>query len=629
MLKKPISPWKLLVNIILAANVMIFLIVITVITLPLRITAATTAAQTAPQGSQASFAKKPALPQLISVASNLPVATSQAATDISSPAETDALLEPPVVDQGGTCIEGSIIDTYEIPRGGGWVITITPATGGPETKPANPNGNFLFVGLGAGTYTVELKFPEGWRPYTPAVFKVTLNGVSPECAEVRFKMEALANLEVTKLDNGGSLSFKERVGIPGWPITITSGATTLTQETNGEGKAYFRNLPPGTWIVQEASKTGWCPAHGYPATLTIELVSPREPDSFQSAVFVNEQCKGYIRVVKKDVWDRPVADWRMVLTRDDGTQPSRPETTRANGEAYFLDLEPGTWTVTEESRSPWWRPINPPNGQSKVTIGQPGEGREAIFINEPLGCVDGYKINDLEQGLSGWQIKAHNAGTGEEQATVTDATGYFRFYLSLGTWTLTEIMQNGWSAVTPSEFSVDVTRLFECEHVRFKNRTNFACVDVYKKDVNGDVGLPGWTITVAPAYDGANARPKSGVTDGTGWVRFNELAPGDYVISEAQQSGWLPAGPTSIKIKLEASGACSVVTFHNYQASSPVAPRDAPGNTSGCITHYTVRPGDTLFRIALRFRVAWPDLAKANGLTGTIIHPNTALCIPP
>lgn len=82
------------------------------------------------------------------------------------------------------------------------------------------------------------------------------------------------------------------------------------------------------------------------------------------------------------------------------------------------------------------------------------------------------------------------------------------------------------------------------------------------------MGLPGWLITVQPAYGGT---PLTGLTDGTGWVRFNMLTPGEYLIYETLQPGWLPVDPPNglYKITLEATGTCPVLTFYNEQSDCP------------------------------------------------------------
>jgi uncharacterized surface anchored protein len=198
-----------------------------------------------------------------------------------------------------------------------------------------------------------------------------------------------------------------------------------------------------------------------------------------------------------------------------------------------------------------------------VDLAVPGECEVVIFANEPLGCVDGYKINHLHQGLGGWEITAQNEATGEAFATVTDETGYFQFqYLVLGTWSISEEKLEGWDPVTPSEFSVKIEEPFVCVNVRFKNMAKYACVDVVKRDVADGSGLADWEITLQPAYGGEAV---TGQTDGTGSVRFSELTPGAYIVSETAKPGWKPVTPTSKKVTLQATGTCQVVTFKNRQ----------------------------------------------------------------
>ena len=507
--------------------------------------------------------------------------------------------QPPVVGQGTNCIEGNIINTYEVLQGGdAWSITIKASTAPGITLDqvtANLNGSFHFPSLGkpplgAGTYIVTLKLPLGWQPFTPTEFAVTLNGnTNVNCARVRFKVEALANLTVTKLDSVGM------VGIAGWTFIVAPqsipGAVIQSAVTDGLGNAYFLNLPPGVWKIEEKQQNGWQLVPGYSNPRVITLVSPQRPGNYQKLTFVNKQVKSdWILVEKKDTLGNPLPGWTFTLTTVDGKQPPQIAITNTAGQYYFQGLLPGKWSVTETTRSPWWRSVSP--DPQAINLSPPAVGQQVEFVNEPLGCVDGYKINHLEKALPGWTIKAYKtSGNAEDQAIVTDSKGYFQFYLSLGTWTISEELQDGWSAVTPTEFSVPVTKQYVCEHVRFKNRTDYACIDAYKKDISDGVGLPGWHISLRPEYGTAT---QTGVTDGTGWVRFNKLTPGVYRIWEIPQVGWtqryvkvgylpgsLPIAPLnadhSTTITLEANGSCKTVEHYNIQ-NNKLGPA-TPANT--------------------------------------------------
>lgn len=570
---------------------------------PIVAAAPASAGETAPQEAPAAIALAPAAAEPAIVASGGDNGTAAA--------------EPPLAGQGGTCISGYVIDTYHQPQGAGWTVRITREGGAPQTKVVDAKGAFKFDGLQGGTYTVELEVPAGWVPFTPASFTVTLSGSGSACAEVRMKLEAQPCLDVIKLDADGKMGFAQPVGIPGWSITAMSPLTTVNGVTDGQGRLRFTHLSTGVWTVTEESRVGWLPAPGYTNQQRVTLIAPRVPGVCQSLQFVNKQVHtGCIQVIKVDAAGKPLAGWKVSLTRPDGTQAGITKVTNSAGLATFDNLALGQWRVKEEV-PPNWRALGATETTVEVTT--PGRCVTVTFKNEALGCVDGYKINQLDQGLAGWTIKARN-DAGEEYTTVTDRNGFFQFHqLGMGTWHLSEVPQQGWEAVTAAEFDVNVTRPLVCEHARFKNKTDYACVDIYKRDAWDNAGLPGWQVAIKPAYGGAT---QTGTTDGTGHVRFNGLTPGAYVISETLQTGWTPVTPQRQTVTLSATGICSVVTLKNRQTGSDVLP------PSGCRFTHWVRYGDTLFSLARRYGTTVEALKRANGLWSDTIYAGTGLCIP-
>jgi LysM repeat protein len=64
-------------------------------------------------------------------------------------------------------------------------------------------------------------------------------------------------------------------------------------------------------------------------------------------------------------------------------------------------------------------------------------------------------------------------------------------------------------------------------------------------------------------------------------------------------------------------------------AAPAAAPAASPGG-SGCAQFYTVRPGDTLYRIALRFNTTVWKLTQLNGLSNpNRIYVGQTLCVKP
>jgi hypothetical protein len=106
--------------------------------------------------------------------------------------------------------------------------------------------------------------------------------------------------------------------------------------------------------------------------------------------------------------------------------------------------------------------------------------------------ISGFKINSANNlGVPGWTINLSNA-TMNVHAT-TDANGMYQFTgLSNGTFTVTEMMQTGWTNVTPASIVV----LIQGADVMKKNFTN---VIIPASDVTFDLDL-GWNLISIPNF---------------------------------------------------------------------------------------------------------------------------------
>ena len=572
-----------------------------------------------------------------------------------TPGPTMLAVQPTIAQNvmGGTCISGYIIDVYHQPVTEGLEITARKdgESTAPITRRAGPDGTYRFDGLTAGTYTMELAIPEGFRAFTPATFKVTLSGEGDACAQTRFKLEALACLEVFKLDESGNLFGNGMIGIPGWKMNASSGQINLLQETNGDGRAYFRNLAPGQWTVQEETRNGWIPANGYSSNMMIDAPSPLVPHTCQPVVFVNKQVHtGCIAPKKLDTAGNGVSNWKFSLRYTEGTQETQYGTTDSSGIYYFQNLAMGQWIVKEELTQDdlkWWRPVGAI--EQEIDLQQANNlCTQPIFTNEPLGAIEGYKINHLEEGMEGWVITAVNDKTGERFTDTSKFNGYFKLEgLPFGTYTVSENIDQhpGWEPVTAPSFKVVVSKQFVYEQVRFKNKTDKACVRVFKRDSYDNFGLAEWTIQLIPAFSNNPEDVIVKTTNGEGLAIFEGLTPGYWKVSEVDQDGWAPDDPAMFDqtFELKATGSCSTITLYNHQTNQkpaaivPFDPRTptAPGGPGGapanntCSQYYTIVRGDTLYRIADRFGVTVERLRVVNKISNpNLIHPNTKLCIP-
>lgn len=139
--------------------------------------------------------------------------------------------------------------------------------------------------------------------------------------------------------------------------------------------------------------------------------------------------------------------------------------TDGTGRYEFGGLLPGDYKVVEESRS-GWLPTTP--SEYEFSIGEEVREQERDFGNWEIqwSSIFGYKFHDLdgdgewdegEPPIEGWTIDL-DGEDGPLASTTTGPDGYFEFSgLGLGTYEVSEEMQDGWHNTTPVSQQVEVT----------------------------------------------------------------------------------------------------------------------------------------------------------------------------
>ena len=222
-----------------------------------------------------------------------------------------------------------------------------------------------------------------------------------------------------------------------------------------------------------------------------------------------------------------------------------------------------------------------------LLLAMPGE-------THPLATKSGVKYKDLdgdgyrdagEPGVSGWKI--HLFGTGEggskDLTTTTDSQGRYSFTVPKGTYTVCEEQKAGWVQTFPNPGS-DGNRCETHGHTGwsgaaphgyyftlsagqthsgndFGNKSPARKEGKKFKDLDGDgykdagePGLGGWVIrayrdnnpandVLDPAELSAGAVASATTSYSTGAYSLS-LAPGDYIVCEVQQSGWMQTYPS-------------------------------------------------------------------------------------
>ena len=290
--------------------------------------------------------------------------------------------------------------------------------------------------------------------------------------------------------------------------------------------------------------------------------------------------------------------------------------TDSNGHYRFNGLTLDEW-IFEVEHQIGWKPINTDFVKVPVAPGKQCT-QVPIFRNQsPRGCIEGYKRDDLQVGLPGWNVSLQPAGGGKYVHAETDGTGYFRFdNLPVGKYEVWEETQAGWTALTPTRQTIEIEPSDEyvCETVEFINQQieRDICIDGYKIDKVGKVGLPGMLVTAKNTSTGETMEVK---TDGIGYFRFSELQPGKYEVSVTEPDGWEAVGPSKQVVMVEwpPKLQCTSVKFYDRQTHAKPAPitttataTDAEQKPMVCATWYVIKSGDTLAKIAGSQKVTLP-----------------------
>ncbi|MHB9105897.1 MAG: SdrD B-like domain-containing protein [Armatimonadota bacterium] len=378
--------------------------------------------------------------------------------------------------------------------------------------------------------------------------------------------------------------------IGGWTIYLKwNGETVRTTATDGNGYYEFAinanaGLIPGIYTLAEEQRNDWVCTHAPGAVEVLEGVPDQHFPNNNFGNFNYGKIYGYKR---NDInADGPAGSnpglpgWTIQLYRDGAYYGS--DTTDVNGYYAFDNLPAGTYTVREVMQNGWYA-TDPASGEHTGIVITSGAVVQRDFYNFNYGKIDGYKRNDIDaDGAAGsnpplkdWTIQLYRNGAYYGSDT-TDVNGYYAFdNLPAGTYTVREVMQNGWYATAPASGEhTNVVITSGAEYQRdFYNFKRGKISGIKYEDTHangagdGDLAEPsGWTIEL---WSGG-ARVAEDTTDANGYYEFTGLAYGTYEVREIGKTGWYPTDPSDgvhCDI-LITSGAERTRDFYNFEYGS-------------------------------------------------------------
>ena len=496
----------------------------------------------------------------------------------------------------------------------GWEIFLVDAAGNiVRSTKTNLHGDYWFVDVPEGEYTVREESRTGWRQtYPPEKEYTNLKYVPNQPIyglDFGNTMEGDGGIHGMKFfdKNNNGQKDDDEPGIPGWTIML-QGPNNLfmTTTTNLRGHYWFSNLPNGNllpagdYTVTEEQRPNWTqtlPAtpNGYQIvydpTQSINnldfgnYMPPR--NGIHGTKFLDENGNG-----KQDDGEPGIPAWFIILRRADGSVVART-LTDTEGRYWFVGLDDGRYIVEEEQRD-LWEQTYPSSGKYEVSFVTSQNIDGLDFGNRPrrLGSIHGVKFHDEngnghwddgEPTLADWVIKLEGRN-GIKRETKTMADGWYWFEkLPPGVYTVTEELQSGWHQSYPRAGY----HLIMLESGQKEERAHFGnwkpkpgeIHGIKWEDLNGngrrdgdEKGVSGWTIVL----EGRNGFSQETTTDDQGRYWFMNLRPGEYKVSEKDRSGWYqtyPKRPAYHAVELEAGDVIDGLNFGNW--------RPGPGEIHG------------------------------------------------
>jgi hypothetical protein len=484
---------------------------------------------------------------------------------------------------------------------------------------------------------------------------------------------------------GTIINFNEKLIDEPWQVTATQieppGAALVT--TADDGKFEFQDLAPGRWQVTLTLPANWVFVEPYTESFEVTLNY-----GMTDCVDVRFKVKRPINVEVLKIDDNhvPLADWVIKASPAAGNWFASPitDTTDENGFANFY-LTEGKWVFTEmpPAGQKYW-PVMPADGKQELDVKWNDDwgdtpGKISIRFKNRLkfkGCIVVTKTDVPPDqtmpayGLPDWKITVKRLDGSVAATGFTDALGQIKFNdLYFGPYIVEEESRIGWEPVGASSFTVNVSQpqitdpddenYPNCEQVDFLNRQvppGF-CIEGYKIDHNGNIGIPGWVITATAVYKGDYPDPNVDIdpvtgkgienlvatTDGTGKYKFtfpnnDYRVPGAaYKICEEQRAGWLPhtAVCQTVYLPKKPSACVKAWNFVNQQVGhweSITHGGSSSSSGSGCSYTHTVVSGESLYGIGNAYGVSASAMLAANpwvyNRPNHYVYVGDSVCIP-
>lgn len=269
-------------------------------------------------------------------------------------------------------------------------------------------------------------------------------------------------------------------------------------------------------------------------------------------------------------------------------------TTAANGSYSFklnanqLPVGAGTYRVEEVLKSGWVA------SQSPGAFTVPLQTEDKTFSGKSFGNyrpakISGHKFDDsdvdgerdpLEVGLAGWQIDLSN---GEDR--LTDAEGNYSFSVRPGTYTASELLQEGWRQTLPGGGGTRTYTVISGDVIDDADFGNVCLGGVAISPIDESTGEPVpmevriEEVSVPGILENEPSLPRTE----TGTPTFDELLPGTYRIVAFLPEGVFTTDPDAVPIEGRFAIVKEIVVSECETTDVPIDlfTKSTPGKVTG------------------------------------------------
>ncbi|MBE3045865.1 hypothetical protein IMZ48_25640, partial [Candidatus Bathyarchaeota archaeon] len=504
-----------------------------------------------------------------------------------------------------------VYDNGDVPIEG-WYFNMT-RVGDPSTVYSgytDVNGMLVFTVDRSGIYLIDEEEREDWIHVNPSSGTSLINVISGfEVPTQMFGNFHKAHITVCKIDDvnaNGEFDSELDSKIANWTFQLWIAVglddndeyiweLVETKVTGADGCASFEILKAGVYKVTEEAREGWkwiSPADGETLGMWVHSGSDIGPLAFYN--FKKGTISGYKwnDVDGDGIWDGgepALENWTIWF--EGWLYPYGWMTgsiaTDENGYYEFTGLPPGEFIVWEVQQAGWQNTT-----PSSVWVDIIGHSEEHVnFGNFQLGCVDGYKYEDMNGNsvydnddvpIQGWTIYlAITTGIVETPdgpisaimllaVTTTDANGHYQFCgLGPGLYVVSEEQRAGWTATSPTSETVNMT---SGAHIRIHDFLNYELgsicgwkfEDLNSNGIwdNGEPAIEGWGVELIK-----NGDPTGRLTwtDENGSFCFTGLLADKYAIWEESRPGWTPTTQTGYVLRIVSGTHVMLPPFGNFE----------------------------------------------------------------